>query len=122
MKRSSRGGGSNSVALLIMLPVIVSLILGLMQLGVTRHGIQTAQAAAQAAAEADRVALPTPGAAQSVAHRVATHGGLTNVTVSIQRTTDTVTVTVTGKAPVMFTLGDVDVVTATISMPKERMS
>ncbi|SKF61565.1 Uncharacterised protein [Mycobacteroides abscessus subsp. abscessus] len=44
------------------------------------------------------------------------------MTVSIQRTTDTVTVTVTGKAPVMFTLGDVDVVTATISMPKERMS
>lgn len=121
-RRTSRGGGSSSVALLVLLPVVVSLILGLMQLGVTRHGTQTAQAAAQAAAEAERVVYPTQGAGDAAAKSVAAQGGLTHVVVTISRTATTVTVTVTGKAPVLFTLGDVDVVTATISVPKERIS
>lgn len=120
--RSSRGGGSSSVALLVLLPVVTSLILGLMQLGVTRHGTQTAQAAAQAAAEAERVLQPTQGGGTAAATRVADQGGLTDVVVNITRTATTVTVSVTGRAPVLFTVGDIDVVTATITVPKERLS
>lgn len=121
-RRNQRGGGSNSTALLVLLPLVMLMLLGTMQMGVNEHGHQTASAAAQAAAEAERPALAQPGAGQEVGQRVAAQGGLTGVNVSVVTTATTVRVTVTGQAPVLFTVGKLGTVTATATAPKERMS
>lgn len=115
-------GGSNSISLLVLLPVVLLLIFGGMQITVNQHGKQTALGAAQAGAEAQRVAVAPAGAGDAAARRVAAQGGLDDVQVTVITTATTVTVIVTGKAPVLFDVGTVGRVRASITVPKERVS
>lgn len=93
------------LAATLILPLILVVLLGIIQSGVWLHGRQSARAAAQVAAEAERVAHPIPGAGERAAQRVASHGGITDLGVSITRTGETVTVTVTGKTMMFVDLG-----------------
>lgn len=119
--RNSRGG-SNSASLLVLLPLVMVMIFGVMQITVKQHGQQTAMGAAQAAAEAQRVALAPAGAGAAAAHRIAAQGGLTDVDVTVTTTATTITVQVSGNAPVLFDLGQAGHVQATITVPRERVT
>lgn len=121
MRRTDRGGGSSSVSMVILVPVLLLFGLGPVQVGWWYHAHQTAIAAAQTAAEAQRVARPASGAAISAARRVADQGGLENTSIHINESDTTVTVTVSGHAQTFLDLGLSDV-TGTCTMPKERIT
>lgn len=121
MRHDDHGGGSSSVSMLILVPVLLLFGLGPVQVGWWYHAHQSAIAAAQTAAEAQRVAHPDAGTAEASARRVAGQAGLEHTTVTINESTTTVTVTVTGRARTFLDLG-LGTVSGTVSMPKERMS
>lgn len=104
-----RGGGSASVGMLLLMPAIMLLAFGGIEVGMWCHAHQSTIAAAQSAAEAQRVVHPVPGSAQEAASQITSHGGAT------------VTVTVSGRAPSMLGL-HLPAVSSTASMPKERLS
>ncbi|AMS04110.1 TadE family protein [Acidipropionibacterium acidipropionici] len=121
MYRDDRGGGSSSVTMLILAPVMLLFGLGLVQVGMWYHAHQSAIAAAETAAEAQCVLHPVSGSAQAAARRVADQAGLEHTAVIVSDSGTTVTVTVTGRADTFWDLG-LSGVSATVTMPKERLS
>lgn len=118
MPRRNERGGSQSISTLLVVPVMLLAILGAIQAGVWYHGRQTAIAAAQAAAEAERVTRATPGAGERAVGPIAERAGLTIDNVTVQRTPTTVTVTITGRTQSFFDLG-LGGFTETATMPRE---
>lgn len=116
-----RGGGSASVGMLLLMPAIMLLAFGGIEVGMWCHAHQSTIAAAQSAAEAQRVVHPAPGSAQEAASQITSHGGVRDTRISVSDDGATVTVTVVGRAPSMLGL-HLPAVSSTASMPKERLS
>jgi Flp pilus assembly protein TadG len=98
-------GLSESVQHAVILPVLMLATLGIIQAGIWVHGHTVAARAATAAADVARGTRGTPTDARQLATRLAGAGGLSAVTVGIQRSAGTVEVTVSGRAPLMLDLG-----------------
>jgi hypothetical protein len=94
-------GLSESTQWAIVLPTLLAILLGLVQTGVWLYGRTVAGQAAGAAADAAAMGLAIEPAAAAIAG----HGGLTEVTVRASRDDGMVMVTVTGRVPTFFDLG-----------------
>ncbi|WP_122788293.1 TadE family protein [Cutibacterium modestum] len=121
VRTDQRGGGSASVGMLLLVPAIMLIAFGGIEIGLWYHAHQSTLAAAQSAAEAQRVVHPDPGSAQEAAERITSHGGVRDTRISVSDDGATVTVTVSGRAPSMLGL-HLPAVSSTTSMPKERLS
>lgn len=119
--RDERGGGSNSIAVVLLTPVMMLAVLGTVQAGVWFHGRQTALAAVQAAAEAERVIQPPPGAGLQAAASVGSQGGLVGTNIVVARTATTVTVTMTARVPMFIDIGVGDFTEQT-TVPREQVT
>lgn len=114
-------GGSETIGVLLLTPVMMLALLGSIQAGVWFHGRQTALAAVQAAAEAESVLQPAGGAGQAAATSIAQQGGLTGTQVSVSRGATQVTVTMTARVPMFIDIG-VGSFTETATAPRERVT
>lgn len=94
-QRDSRGG-STSIGYLGVMPVLILLLFGALQVAMMYSANSAAVAAARAGA--DQARLMPSGDAQGAALNVVSQGSLNNPTVTVDRGTTTVTVTVTGHA------------------------
>lgn len=119
--RFDERGGSNAIAVVLLVPVVMLAILGTFQAGVWFSGRQTALYAAQAAAEAERVLQPAAGAGQRAAAAIGRQGGLVDMNVSVSRGATTVTVVTTARVPMFFDIG-VGRFTEQVTMPRERVT
>lgn len=120
-RRFDERGGSNAIAVVLLVPVVMLAILGTFQAGVWFAGRQTALYAAQAAAEAERVLQPAAGAGQRAAAAIGQQGGLVDMSVSVSRGATTVTVVTTARVPMFFDIG-VGRFTERVTMPRERVT
>lgn len=97
-------GLAESTQWAVVVPVLLALVLGLVQVGIWLHGRSVAGQAAAAAA--DRIAGQASfGEAEAVARGVGERGGLQQVAVSTATAGELVTVTVSGRMPVFFDVG-----------------
>ena len=120
LARNERGG-SQSVAAVLVGPVVLFAILAVFQASVWYSSRQATLSAAQAAAEAERVLHPTSGAGQAAASSIATQRGLEDLSVSVSRGAETVTVVVSARAPLFVDIG-VGRFTEQASMARERVT
>lgn len=95
-------GISESTQWALLTPLVMLLTLGLVQLGVWLHARTVASDAA--ATVADLMAAGDPAAA-GAGQRIASGGGLQQVTVTSTRDGELAVVTVTGRVPIFFDLG-----------------
>lgn len=113
---------SESVQWALLLPSLLLVVLGGLQVGLGWHARNVAQQAADAAVETAAVA-GTHGSAQRVAAQVAAAGDLRNVQVSVTESSTQVSAEVTGR-PVSLcpssVCGDLLTVRAAATFPKER--
>ena len=121
MRLRRRGDtGLTSTELAVLMPVVIALVLAPFQVGLWWHASQVADAAARDAVDAAQVAGATEADGEAAAMRfLDAAGNLTRPAVSVARSTDTVTVTVTGRAPRLLPGFDWQV-TARASGPVER--
>lgn len=98
----SQRGISESTQWALLTPLVMLLTLGLVQLGVWLHARTVAGEAA--ATVADLMAAGSLGAA-AAGERVASAGGLQQVAISATRDGGLVVVTVTGRVPIFFDVG-----------------
>lgn len=110
---------SESVQWAMLVPLLLMLVLGLVQVGVWLHGRSAAAQAAALAAEASAGYAGT--ASDASARALARAAGLTGVVVSVDRSATQVRATVTGRAPLILDLG-LGVVTESAVRPRERVS
>ena len=115
--------GASSVEAAIILPALLLLFFAVVHGAAFLHAGNIAQASAQAAYEEARLfdGTAAQGVAAGQAAGAASGGGLENVTVTVDRGTETVTVTVTGRAPMLIPGLPLDV-TRTVTGPVERWS
>ena len=114
-------GVSESVQWAVLWPLLMLVTLGIIQAGMFLHGRNVAQRAATAAVDAARGSYGSPADAEHLAETIASSGGLTQVSVRVQRTGAVVNVDVSGYAPMIFDL-DLGGVTATATAPLERVT
>jgi len=92
--------GVTSTELAVLMPVIIALILVPFQVGLWWHAKQIADAASREAVDAAQVEDATETDGVAAAQRfLDSAGNLTEVTVTVTRGVDNVTVEVTGRAP-----------------------
>ncbi len=118
--RQLERGLANSTAWAVLVPLLLTLVLGLVQTGVWLHARQAAATAAQTASEHLAGLAANEPAARDTAHRMASRAGLAGVRVEVTRTASEVSVEVTGAAPMMLP-GEVRV-SARATHPLERVS
>lgn len=118
---SDRGdrGLSDSLQWAIATPLIMLCVLGTIQGGLLLHGRSTVRQAAAAAAEVEAVSQPGSNGASATAQRVAQAGGLTAISVQVNRSLTAVDVVVVAAVPVFFDIGQGQV-SGHASMPRER--
>jgi Flp pilus assembly protein TadG len=97
-------GVSESVQWAVLWPVLMLVTLGIIQAGIFLHGRNVAQRAATAAVDAARGSYGSATDAEHLAEAIASSGGLTEVSVRVQRTGAVVNVDVSGNAPMIFDL------------------
>lgn len=112
---------SDSVQWSILLPLILLTVLGLVQTGIWLHGRSVASNAAVAGAEYGALLGAGSAEAKAVAQRVASDGGLQDITVSLVREATTIRLTVTGRMPTFFDLGQTRV-RESATRPLERVT
>lgn len=110
---------SESVQWAVLVPLLLLLVLGLVQVGVWLHGRSAAAQAAALAAEANSGYAGT--ASDAPARALARAAGLTGVAIRVDRSATQVRATVTGRAPLILDLG-LGVVTESAVRPRERVS
>lgn len=114
-------GGSESVAAVVIVPLMVFFLLAIWQTAVWYGGREAALSAAQAAAEAERVLHPAAGAGQTAATSIGQQRGLLDINVSVSRGAETVTAVVTARVPMFVDIG-VGHFTERATMPRERVT
>jgi Flp pilus assembly protein TadG len=117
MVRPTDRGASESLQWALITPALLLSVLGLVQGGVWLHGRQVLHSAAAAAAEAESVRDAPAGSGEGAARRVA-GSTVIDLAVSVDRTPTRVVVTVTGRAPLFFEIGQ-GVLTARAAAPIE---
>lgn len=119
--RHDERGLSESVQLSVVFPLLMMLTLGIIQGGLWLHGRNVAHRAATAAVDVARGTYGSQAEAQDLAMRLATAGGLRNVTVAISVGATEVQVAVQASAPVMLDLG-LGRLNETAAAPRERVT
>ena len=110
-------GFSESTQWAVFTPVVLLLVLGLVQLGVWLHARTVAADAAETVTRFQATELAdTLGAGQ----RIAASAGLKSVRITAETEPNVVVVTVTGRAPLFFDLGQGMIQERAVS-PRERM-
>ncbi len=104
MSRRSERGASESLQWAIILPGLLLCVLGLVQTGVWLNGRQVLHSAAAAAAEAESVVGAAPGSGARAAREVA-GSTVVDLQVAVVRSAARVDVTVTGRVPIFFDVG-----------------
>lgn len=112
-------GLSESTQWALVLPTLLAVVLGLVQTGVWLHGRTVAMQAASAAA--DVAASTGTRGIESTATAIAARGGLTDVTVRTTDSATTVTVTVSGRVPTFFDIGQ-GRVSGQAVLPREQVT
>ncbi|MCC6497190.1 MAG: pilus assembly protein [Propionibacteriaceae bacterium] len=98
-------GVAESTQWAILLPVLLLLVLGLVQLGVWLQSRTVASQAASVAADLRATGPAADAAAREAGRRVATRGGLDEVEISFAAADGHLVVTVSGRAPLFFDIG-----------------
>lgn len=98
----SQRGVTESTQWAILAPVFLLLVLGLVQLGVWLHARTVAGQAAATVADLSSYGSPD---ATATGARVAAKGGLEQVSIQTAVVGDVIVVTVTGRAPLFFDIG-----------------
>lgn len=92
--------GLTSTELAVLMPVVIALVLVPFQVALWWHASQVANAAAREAVDAAQVVTATEDDGMRAAEWfLDAAGNITDAEVTVTRTTDTVTVEVTGRAP-----------------------
>ncbi|WP_232547055.1 TadE/TadG family type IV pilus assembly protein [Propioniciclava soli] len=112
---------TDSVQWAILTPLLLLTVLGIIQAGLWLHGRTIASSAAIAGAEEAAVLGATDSAAVAMAERLADGGGLADVTVSVERSTERVRVVVSGQMPTFVDLGQTRV-SEQATRPVERVT
>jgi Flp pilus assembly protein TadG len=120
LTRSERGL-SESVQYALIWPVLMLVTLGIIQAGIWLHGRNVALRAASAAADIARGSYGTAAEAETVARGIAQSGGLKQVSVTVDRGSTSVAVTVRARAVLILDLG-LAALAETASSPIERVS
>lgn len=102
-------GVNESLQWALVVPVVLLVVLGLLQTAVWLHARQAAREAAVAAAEAEAVLQPQPRAGERAALEITRIAGLREVDVAVQHGPDLITVTVTGRPPLIIDIGPIRV-------------
>lgn len=121
MSRRGERGAVESVQWAILLPVVLLTILGIIQVGLWAHGRTVASNAAITAAERAALFEGAGSDARAAALRVAEHGGLIGVEVSLSEGAGEVTARVQGRMPTFFDLGQTRV-SEQATRPRERVT
>ena len=114
--------GSSPVSAVLIIPVFLSLVFGLVQVGMMYHAQNVAHAAAAAAYNAARL----EDSSEASGHRAAAdllgrHGtSLSTSRVTVHRGATSVSVTVTGRAPTLVPLWSGPAIAQEVSGPTER--
>ncbi len=99
-KRRRHEQGLTSTELAVVMPVLIALVLVPFQVALWWHARQVADAAAREAVDAAQVATATEADGIRAAQRfLDAAGNITEPEVTVTRTTETVSVEVTGRAP-----------------------
>ncbi len=115
-----REAGLTSTELAVLMPVVIALVLVPFQVGLWFHAKQVAAAAARQAVDATQVEDGTERDGVEAAFRfLDAAGNITDPRVTVTRTADTVTASVTGQAPRLIPGMDWQV-TARAAGPVER--
>lgn len=112
-------GLAESTQWALVLPTLLAVLLGVVQTGVWVHGRSVATQAAHAAA--DLAATGDRGAAERSARSIATDGGLFEVNVQTGQDATLVTVTVSGRVPLFFDIGQGQVSGRAV-VPREQVT
>jgi Flp pilus assembly protein TadG len=119
-RRRRREAGLTSTELAVVMPVLIALVLVSFQVGLWWHAKQVADAAAREGVDAAQVVAASKADGEVAAQRfLDVAGNITEPQVVVTRTTDTVTVVVTGRAPRLLPGFDWQV-TARAVAPVER--
>ena len=118
LRRGEAGLTSTEVA--VLMPVVIALVLVPFQVGLWWHANQVAAAAAREAVDAAQVATATEAHGEAAALRLLdAAGNINQPVVTVTRSAEIVTVTVTGRAPRLLPGFDWQV-TAIAEAPVER--
>lgn len=105
VRRSRDRGLSESVQWALLAPLVILTIVGIIQAGIILSARNAAQAAAMSGAEAQALAGSAVNSGTAVATRIAAGADIHDLQVTTHKTTTTVTVIVTGRAPVFLDFG-----------------
>ena len=111
-------GLAESTQWAVLAPTLLGLVLGLVQLGVWLHSRTVAASAAAAVADVRALGASQDATAREAGRRVAVAGGLQDVDIQLTTRSDVVVVTVSGRAPLFFDLGQ-GRVAETAVLPRE---
>nr|WP_300150050.1 TadE/TadG family type IV pilus assembly protein [Propionicimonas sp.] len=98
-------GVAESTQWALLLPTVLLLVLGLVQVGVWLYSRTVAAQAAAAVADLRATGPGMDDAAREAGHRIADRGGLEHVRISVAADAGHLVVTVTGQAPLFFDVG-----------------
>lgn len=96
-------GLSDSVQWALLIPLILTILLGILQAGIWLHAGSVVANAALAGAEAQSLAGSGAGEAERVARSMTDRAGLGSVRVTVDRTPTTVRVAVSGRVQLLLT-------------------
>lgn len=114
-------GVAESTQWAILLPTMLALVLGLVQVGVWLYSRTVAAQAAAAVADLRATGPGADDAARLVGRRIATAGGLEQVRIDVDADATHLVVTVSGRAPLFFDVGQ-GLITERAVLPLERVT
>ena len=113
-------GVAESTQWAILLPTLLLFVLGTVQLGVWLYSRTVASQAAAVIADLRATGPAAEAAARRAGERVAIQGGLQQVEISVAAAADHLVVTVSGRAPIFFDIGQGLVIERAV-LPLERV-
>lgn len=114
-------GASSSIQYAVLMPALMLIIFGMIQAGIYLQARNVVGAAANAAADVARSYHGDRQQAREAAFKITAVGGLDDVSVTVNRHHDSVSVRVSGSAPTLIDLG-LARVRASADAPLERVS
>ncbi|MGC3995204.1 MAG: TadE/TadG family type IV pilus assembly protein [Propionicimonas sp.] len=121
VRTRSERGVAESTQWAILLPTLLLLVLGLVQVGVWLYSRTVAAQAAATVADLRVTGAAADAAAREAGLRIATDGGLQDVQIGVDAAAGHLVVTVSGRAPVFFDVGQGRIVERAV-LPLERVT
>lgn len=112
---------ATSIQWALLVPLLLLVVFGILQIGLIGYGRAVAANAATAAAEEACLYQAPPGAGVDIGRSVAVAGGLLDVDINVSRGAETAVATVSGRMPNLIELGQTRI-TEQVSRPTERVT